>query len=148
MFGKRQNIKGPYAAVIPKWITAMIRGEQVEIYGDGHTGRDFCYVENAIQANLLSALSENKEAQGQIFNVALNDITSLNDLFDMIKSILSEQTNTEVNVSPKYLDFRPGDIKSSQADINKLINLLGYKPSHKIKDGLIETVSWFLKNQN
>ena len=148
VFGKRQNIKGPYAAVIPKWITAMIRGEQVEIYGDGHTGRDFCYVENAIQANLLSALSENKEAQGQIFNVALNDITSLNDLFDMIKSILSEQTNTEVNVSPKYLDFRPGDIKSSQADINKLINLLGYKPSHKIKDGLIETVSWFLKNQN
>jgi UDP-N-acetylglucosamine 4-epimerase len=146
VFGKRQNIHGPYAAVIPKWIIALINEEPVQIYGDGLTSRDFCYVQNAVQANILAALSKNSKATGRVYNVALNDTTSLTDLYAMIKSILINYTSSEIKHHAEYLDFRPGDIKSSQADISKIVSDLGYVPSHKIKEGLLETVKWYIDN--
>ena len=146
VFGKRQNIHGPYAAVIPKWITALINEEPVQIYGDGLTSRDFCYVQNAVQANILAALSKNSKASGRVYNVALNDTTSLTDLYTMIKSILINYTSSEIKHNAEYLDFRSGDIKSSQADISKIVSDLGYVPSHKIKEGLMETVKWYIDN--
>jgi UDP-N-acetylglucosamine 4-epimerase len=110
------------------------------------TSRDFCYVQNAVQANILAALSKNSKATGRVYNVALNDTTSLTDLYAMIKSILINYTSSEINHNAEYLDFRPGDIKSSQADISKIVSDLGYVPSHKIKEGLLETVKWYIDN--
>ncbi len=146
VFGKRQNILGPYAAVIPKWITALLDNKKAEIYGDGNTGRDFCYVKNAVQANILAAMTDNARAKGQVYNVALNDITNLNDLHRMIVEILSNLQDKNIEIKPEYKDFRPGDIKSSQADISKIQSLLDYSPSHKIKEGLEETIEWYLNN--
>lgn len=146
VFGKRQNVLGPYAAVIPKWITSLLDNQRVEIYGDGSTGRDFCYVKNAVQANLLAAMSNDKNAKGQVYNVALNDITSLNHLFLMIKEILSELKQETIQINPEYKEFRPGDIKSSQADISKIKKHLGYNPAYKIRAGLQETIKWYLDN--
>ena len=146
VFGKRQNVLGPYAAVIPKWIMCLLDNQRPEIYGDGLTGRDFCYIKNAVQANLLAAMTTNESARGQVYNVALNDITSLNDLFLMIKEILSDLKHENIQINPEYKDFRPGDIKSSQADISKIEKYLGYKPAYRIKAGLQETVEWYLDN--
>ena len=148
VFGKRQNIHGPYAAVIPKWITALLQSKKAEIYGDGYTGRDFCYVKNAIQANILAAMCDNEKAKGQVYNVALNDITNLNDLYEMIVEILAKLQSNTIKGKPEYKEFRSGDIKSSRADISKIQSFLGYSPSHKIKEGLEETVKWYLQNTN
>jgi len=123
-----------------------LEDNHVEIYGDGLTGRDFCYVKNVVQANILSAMTTNENAKGQIYNVALNDITSLNDLFLMIKGTISEIKSTSIDTEPTYSDFRTGDIKSSRADISKISSLLGYEPTFKIKEGLVETIAWYVNN--
>ncbi|MDC3106762.1 SDR family oxidoreductase [SAR86 cluster bacterium] len=143
VFGKRQNIDGPYAAVIPRWISAILKSENIEIYGDGSTGRDFCFIDNVIQANLLAAFSNDVN---EIFNVALNQFTNLNDLFKLIISRIEKVKNHKIDISPVYKDFREGDIKSSIADIKKISSILGYTPTHEIKEGIDLTVDWFVSD--
>ena len=143
IFGKRQDPKGPYAAVIPKWIASLSDSQQIHINGDGDTSRDFCFVDNAVQMNILAAMTENEDAVNQVYNVALNDRTSLNNLYSLICDIILKNSNGELK-EPIYKDFRAGDIRHSQADISKAKNLLGYNPTHYVKDGLTETIEWFL----
>ncbi|ANN76171.1 SDR family oxidoreductase [Bordetella flabilis] len=141
VFGKRQDPDGAYAAVIPKWISAMIRGEDVVINGDGETSRDFCFVENAVQANLLAALAQ-PEGVNQVYNVAFNARTSLNDLFEHLRRLLAKH-GIQYDKQPVYGDFRPGDVRHSQADIAKANDLLGYKPMHDIMEGLEVAMPWY-----
>lgn len=140
VFGKRQDPNGPYAAVIPKWIAAMISGEQIFINGDGETSRDFCFVDNAVQINLLAATSESPAAVNQVYNVAVGDQTTLNQLYEFLRMKLKETYPHVLGMSPKYRDFRVGDVRHSRADISKAKNMLGYQPQYRIEDGLIETV--------
>ena len=144
VFGKRQNPNGEYAAVIPKWISAMISNEEIIINGDGTTSRDFCFVENAVQINLLSALSNNK-AKNNIYNVACGDSTSLNDLFFYIKGILKLH-GIDYSLEPVYQDFRQGDVKHSLANISKSRSMLNYEPQYSIEDGLSKTIASYLNN--
>ena len=145
VFGPRQNPNGAYAAVIPKWIGSILDGEQVFINGDGETSRDFCYVQNAIQMNILAACSDHTRRKSSIFNVALNDRTTLNQLFELIASSLNKSI-MDLNVKQLvYRDFRAGDVRHSQADISRAQNELGYLPSHKIASGIQETVNWFIE---
>tara|TARA_B110000003_G_scaffold256930_1_gene274815 strand:+ start:2702 stop:3739 length:1038 start_codon:yes stop_codon:yes gene_type:complete len=154
VFGKRQDPDGAYAAVIPKWISAMIKGEDVFINGDGKTSRDFCYIDNVIQANLLAAItgSPNNElvsspdAINQIYNIAVGGRTTLNDLYNILRDSLSKEFDHLRNSSPIYRDFRAGDVRHSQANIDKAKEKLGYEPSHQVKDGLIEAMDWYIKN--
>jgi len=146
IFGPRQDPEGAYAAVIPKWIAAMIRNEPVYINGDGETSRDFCYVANAVQANLLAATAEHPEAANQVYNVALGDRTSLNQLFEALRSSLAGRYPHLEGVRPTYRDFRAGDVRHSQADIRKATTLLGYEPSHCVAEGLAEAMSWYTQN--
>ena len=143
VFGPRQNPNGAYAAVIPKWIEAAISGEQVYINGDGETSRDFCYIENTVQANLLAATSTSEESANQIYNVALGDRTSLNELYTEIQKQLNENLEDFKPTEAIYRDFRPCDVKHSQADISKAKNILGYEPTHRINEGLSEAVKWY-----
>lgn len=143
VFGKRQNPKGAYAAVIPKWIGAMIQGEGIYINGDGETSRDFCFVENAIQMNLLAATAK-EESYNEVYNVALGDRTTLNELFNAIKSTLKNY-GVDYSREPYYQDFRSGDVRHSQADISKGQKLLGYNPDFEIRQGIAKTVPWFIK---
>lgn len=144
VFGKRQDPDGAYAAVIPKWTAAMIKGEDVYINGDGETSRDFCFVENAVQANLLAATASD-EARSQVYNVAVGDRTSLNELFVALRNALA---NNGVNYekSPSYREFRAGDVRHSQADINKAVRLLGYAPEFKIVQGVGKAMPWYADN--
>ena len=144
VFGKRQNPNGAYAAVIPKWTSAMIQGTDIFINGDGHTSRDFCFIENAIQANLLAATAGDS-AKNQVYNCAVGDRTTLNELFNMIQMALSESGLDNIN-SPIYRDFRSGDVMHSQADIGKAINLLGYSPKWRISDGITNAMPWYIKH--
>ncbi|MDC1066091.1 NAD-dependent epimerase/dehydratase family protein [Candidatus Pseudothioglobus singularis] len=147
IFGKRQDPNGAYAAVIPKWIAAILNDEQVFINGDGETSRDFCYIENTIQMNILAAMSKSDDAINQVYNVALNDRTSLNELFCLIKKELQiRRTGLKVK-KPIYQDFRSGDVRHSQAEIVKAKNLLGYEPKIYIKDGIKETIDWYMNNK-
>ena len=146
VFGKRQDPNGAYAAVIPKWIAAFLKNEDVIINGDGKTSRDFCYVDNAVQMNLLAATSSNHQALDQVFNVALNHRTSLNELFEMIKEKLNNKLNGLDNKMPVYQDFRPGDVMHSQANIKKAQTLIGYKPEYSISDGMDEALDWYISN--
>ena len=141
-FGPRQNRNGPYAAVIPNWMVAMIQGESIYINGDGETSRDFTYVENAVQANLLAATAE-KNARGKVYNMAVGDRTTLNQLFDTIGSALQRQ-GIDYTARPIYRDFRPGDVRHSLADTNKIREFLGYQPTHTIELGLEEAAKWFV----
>lgn len=134
IFGPRQNPKGAYAAVIPTWVVAMLRREDVYINGDGESSRDFTFVENAVQANLLAAVS-GPNARNEVYNIAAGGRTTLNQLFKLIKMSLEPYVNIE-NISPKYRDFRDADVRHSLADITKARNLLNYKPSHDIGDGI------------
>lgn len=143
IFGKRQNPNGAYAAVIPKWVSNILNDEEVFINGDGETSRDFCYIDNAVQINLLAALTNDDYAIDQIYNVALNARTSLNQLYQMIEDRLIERSISISKKSPKYRDFRAGDVRHSQADINKAVNLLGYEPTHVITDGLDIAMDWY-----
>ncbi|MFW0778477.1 MAG: NAD-dependent epimerase/dehydratase family protein [Rickettsiales bacterium] len=133
MFGKRQDPNGAYAAVIPKWTAAMVRGEDVFINGDGETSRDFCFIENAVQANLLAATAEDS-AKNEVYNVAVGDRTTLNDLFAALKSALAEN-GVVYDKESVYRDFRPGDVRHSQADIGKAASKLGYAPEYRIREG-------------
>ena len=146
IFGKRQDPNGSYAAVIPKWIANILSGEEVLINGDGKTSRDFCYVDNTIQANLLAATTSNYDAINQVYNVAVGDRTDLNDLYNSIqKELLFLVPDLKVNI-PTYVDFRVGDVRHSQADISKAKSLLGYKPEFRIEKGLKESMIWYVNN--
>jgi UDP-N-acetylglucosamine/UDP-N-acetylgalactosamine 4-epimerase len=144
VFGTRQNPAGPYAAVIPKWIEAMVRGEEVHINGDGETTRDFCHVANVVQANLLAATAKAPEAVNQIYNVALGCRTTLNELFELIRRELQGQFHHLKNFKPTYRDFRPGDVRHSQADIGRAASLLGYAPQVDLQSGLAEAMAWYV----
>lgn len=142
VFGKRQDPDGAYAAVIPKWTAAMIKGEDVYINGDGETSRDFCFIENTVQANILAATAS-EEAKDEVYNVAVGDRTTLNDLFNAIKDAL-ESNDIKVIYSPIYRDFRAGDVRHSQADVAKITGLLGYLPSHAISQGITKAMPWYI----
>jgi UDP-N-acetylglucosamine 4-epimerase len=143
VFGPRQDPDGAYAAVIPKWTASLLRGEPVHINGDGETSRDFCFVANAVQANLLAATAPSPEARDQVYNVAVGDRTTLNDLFRFIRDGLSTTHPALANVQPVYRDFRPGDVRHSLADVGKARRLLGYEPSHTLAQGLTVALPWY-----
>ena len=143
VFGPRQDPNGAYAAVIPIWIAALIRNQELKINGDGSITRDFCYVENVIQANVLAALSTNEQADNQIFNVALSDRTSLLDLYKMIRDVLVNDYPHLQQHQPTFLPFRTGDIPHSQADISKAQTLLAYAPQYKVDQGLQKAINWY-----
>ncbi len=144
VFGKRQDPDGAYAAVIPKWTAAMINGDTLFINGDGETTRDFCYVQNAIQANLLAATASDPAALNQIYNIAVGERTSLNQLFDYLRSNLASYHPKLKVPPPVYRDFRSGDVRHSLADIGKAQKLLGYEPSHRIKKAIEESMGWYV----
>ena len=154
VFGKRQDPDGAYAAVIPKWIASMIKGNDVYINGDGETSRDFCYIDNVVQANLISAtltlLNSDagimKKSLNQIYNIAVGDRTTLNELYFILRDNLSLHFSHLKESQPIYRDFRDGDVRHSQADISKAKSLLGYLPSHQARDGLVEAMDWYLKS--
>lgn len=143
VFGPRQDPNGAYAAVIPQWIAALIRNEVLRINGDGETSRDFCFIENVVQANILSALADQKAA-GQVFNVALGGRTTLNELYGMMRVELAERFPHVAQHQPQYVDFRRGDVRHSQADISKAATLLGYQPTHRIDAGLKQAMDWYV----
>jgi UDP-N-acetylglucosamine 4-epimerase len=144
VFGPRQDPEGPYAAVIPRWVDAMLSGGKVVINGDGETSRDFCYVANAVQANLLAASTEDERAFGQAFNVAVGARTTLDQLHGLLKSKLMTLRPGLVVEAPVYGPFRPGDVRHSEADVSRARELLGYAPSHTIADGLNEALPWYV----
>jgi UDP-N-acetylglucosamine 4-epimerase len=146
VFGPRQDPDGPYAAVIPKWIGAMMHNEPVHINGDGETSRDFCYVANAVQANLFAATTENIEAINQVYNVAVGERTTLNQLFEMLRQRLLPQFPHLREFKPLYREFRAGDVRHSHADISKARKLLGYEPTHRIDNGLDDALQWYVAN--
>jgi len=146
VFGPRQDPSGAYAAVIPKWIAAMIKGDPVQINGTGETSRDFCYVENVVQANILAAVTSNPDAKNQVYNIALNDRTTLNQLFEYIRSLIVGEYVHLADFKPVYGDFRTGDVMHSQADISKATHLLGYLPTHSIEEGLAAAIDWYKLN--
>lgn len=141
VFGKRQDPNGAYAAVIPKWTADMIEGEDVFINGDGETSRDFCYIENTVQMNLLAATAQDS-AKDQVYNVAVGDSTTLSELFLLIKDSL-KSIDVKVKSDPIYRELRAGDVRHSKADISKASELLGYMPSHDVKSGLSEAMPWY-----
>ena len=145
VFGARQDPNGAYAAVIPKWAAAMITGEPVFINGDGETSRDFCYVANAVQANLLAATTQNPEAINEMYNVAVGDRTTLNDLYAELRRLLAPNFPHLKDAAPCYRDFRAGDVRHSQADVRKPASRLGYAPTHRIADGLKLAMPWYIQ---
>lgn len=146
VFGKRQDPNGAYAAVIPKWVAGILNNEDIIINGDGQTSRDFCYVANAVQMNIIAATATNPEAANNVYNTALGERTSLNELFDMIKSKV-ESNNSEIKAKkPIFREFRAGDVMHSLADITKAKELLGYSPTHKIDAGMDDAIKWYMDN--
>ena len=143
VFGKRQTPNGAYAAVIPKWTAAMIHQEEIVVNGDGETSRDFCYVQNAVQANLLAAMTM-PESGYEVYNVAYHAQTSLNQLFVMIRETLGSN-QVAYQREPNYQDFRPGDVRHSFANIDKAQQQLGYQPTHSIQQGLAEAMPWYIQ---
>jgi len=144
VFGPRQDPEGAYAAVIPKWVAAMLSGDTIYINGTGETSRDFCYIKNVVQANLLAATSTQVEAVNQVYNVAVNSRTDLLQLFELLRSRLVAQCPELQDRKPVHRDFRAGDVLHSQADISKVQTLLGYEPSHTIDQGLDEAIGWYI----
>ncbi len=144
VFGKYQDPDGAYAAVIPKWISAMIREDSVAINGDGETSRDFCFIDNAVQANLLAATTSD-DNKNEVYNVAVGDRTTLNRLFDALKDSLADN-GIRYQKSPVYRDFRPGDVRHSQADISKASEKLGFEPGYSLADGIALTMPWYIDN--
>jgi len=143
VFGKRQDPNGAYAAVIPKWTAAMIQNDDVYINGDGETSRDFCFIENVVQMNILAATTKDEVARNQVYNVAVNGRTSLNTLFDALKTALAGNAVTYTK-NAIYRDFRAGDVRHSQADIGKATNLLGYEPEFDIRVGVTVAMPWYV----
>ena len=147
VFGPRQDPQGAYAAVIPKWVRQMMLNEEVKINGDGETSRDFTYVKNIVQLNLLAALTESSEAINQVYNGAVSGRTTLNQLFNILQALLASEFPHIKTMRPSYGDFRSGDVRHSQADISKAMKHLGYHPTHDLSLGLTESVQWYVKNQ-
>lgn len=143
VFGRRQDPDGAYAAVIPKWIAAMFKNESVFINGDGETSRDFCFIDNTVQANLLAATATDEHARNQIYNVAVSGRTDLNQLFAAIKCTLTENGVIYAK-DPVFRDFRAGDVRHSQADIGKIQTLLGYEPQYNIQEGIQAAMPWYV----
>lgn len=144
VFGPRQDPEGAYAAVIPKWIAGMLNREPVYINGDGETSRDFCYVSNVVQANLLAALTSKAEALNQVYNIALGERTTLNELFALLTAGLARVRDAPLTATPTHREPRPGDVRHSQADISKARRLLDYEPTHGVKAGLEEAMAWYV----
>lgn len=144
VFGRRQDPQGAYAAVIPKWLASMISADDLFINGDGETSRDFCFIENVIQMNLLAATSSDPAAVNQIYNVAVSGRTSLNQLFEALRRGL-EENGIVYSKAPVYRDFRAGDVRHSQADISKAQKLLGYVPAYDVSRGISKAMPWYIK---
>ena len=144
VFGPRQDPEGAYAAVIPKWVAAMVRSEPVYVNGDGETARDFCYIENVVQANILSGTTTNPEAVHQVYNVAVGDSTTLNQLHGYLGDLLAERLPGFERADPVYRDFRAGDVRFSRADISKIVTRLGYQPTHDVDAGLARAIDWYV----
>jgi UDP-N-acetylglucosamine 4-epimerase len=145
IFGQRQDPDGAYAAVIPKWFAGMIKGEALFINGDGSTSRDFCYIDNCVQANLLAATADHDAAADQVYNVAFGERTSLNELFGLIRSRVQKVYPAAAGLEPEYRDFRAGDVLHSLADISKARELIGYSPMYSITTGLDQAAGWYLE---
>ena len=148
VFGRRQDPAGAYAAVIPRWIASLLRGEPCHIFGDGETTRDFCYIANVVQANLLAATTETPDATGQAYNVACAKSVTLNQLFEMMRDRLAGAERKFAAVVPQYDAFRPGDVRFSGASIEKAQRILGYAPSHDVADGLTEALGWYVQKSH
>jgi UDP-N-acetylglucosamine 4-epimerase len=146
VFGPRQNPNGAYAAVIPKWVSSLLKGETVFINGDGETSRDFSFIQNAIQANLLAATASHASLN-QVYNMAVGDRTTLKQLFGLIRDNLVPH-GVSPSVEPEYRDFRAGDVRHSLADVSKAHRLLGYEPTHRIADGIQAATRWYVDNQD
>ncbi len=146
VFGPRQDPNGAYAAVIPKWISSLLKAESVLINGDGETSRDFCFIANVVQANLLAATTQSLDAVNQVYNVALGDRTTLNELFAQLRKQLLPLYPQLQGVEPLFRDFRAGDVRHSLADISKAANLLGYAPTQRIGEGLALAMPWYIQN--
>lgn len=142
VFGPRQDPNGAYAAVIPKWTAAMLAGEEVVINGDGETSRDFCYIENVVQANLLAALAVDATSRNEVYNIAAGSRTSLNQLFQELRQSLREN-GFEYDRSPVHADFRAGDVRHSQADVTKARERLGYEPVFSVREGIRASMAWY-----
>jgi len=146
IFGQRQDPEGAYAAVIPKWVAGMIADEDLFINGDGETSRDFCYIDNAVQMNILAATTDNTESVDQVYNVAVGDRTTLNELFELLRLGLYESFKHLNDYQVIYRDFRAGDVRHSLANISKAENLLGYSPEYRIGEGIDIALGWYVKN--
>jgi UDP-N-acetylglucosamine 4-epimerase len=132
--------------VIPKWIAALLRRETVFVNGDGETSRDFCFIANVVQANLLAATTTNASAVNQVFNIALGERTTLNELFKNLNDSLRRRDAALPDAKPTYRDFRPGDVRHSSADVSRAKKLLGFAPTHGIADGLEVAMDWYRRN--
>jgi UDP-N-acetylglucosamine 4-epimerase len=146
IFGQRQDPEGAYAAVIPQWFAGILRGDQVYINGDGETSRDFCFIENCVQANILAACAESDEAWNQVYNVACGESTTLNELFALIREEVARHKPEAASAQAAYRDFRAGDVRHSLADISKARRLLGYEPAYSARQGLREAGDWYAGN--
>ncbi len=146
IFGRRQDPNGAYAAVIPKWFAGLIKDEPVYINGDGETSRDFCYIDNCVQANLLAATVADDAAANQVYNIAFGERTTLNELYALIKDRVAATNPAVSEKSPQYRDFRAGDVRHSLADISKAKELLGYAPQFSVVQGLDQAAGWYICN--
>jgi len=146
VFGKRQDPEGAYAAVIPKWFAGLLRGETVWINGDGETSRDFCFIDNCVQANILAACAENPDVPGKVFNVAYGQRTTLNELFALIRDEAAGFMPACADARPSYRDFRAGDVRHSLADISRSRSLLGYDPIFGVREGLALAGTWYARH--
>ncbi len=144
VFGKRQDPYGGYAAVMPLWFSSMIKGNPVFINGDGETSRDFCYIDNCVQANLRVCLVQDETAADQVYNVAYGQRTTLNELFYLIRERVAKQYPAVASIEPMYRDFCPGDVRHSLADISKAAALLGYQPEFSVTRGLDLAADWYM----
>jgi len=148
IFGQRQDPDGAYAAVIPKWFAGLMEEETVYINGDGETSRDFCFIDNCVQANLMAATAENDDATDQVYNVAFGERTSLNELYNLIKERVEGDFPNAKYAEPMYRDFRAGDVRHSLADISKAKQLIGYEPQYSVGKGLDKAAMWYIKRFN
>ncbi|MAD40816.1 MAG: LPS biosynthesis protein WbpP [Arcobacter sp.] len=146
VFGKRQDPNGAYVAVMPKWISAMLNGEDVFINGDGETSRDFTYIDNVVQANIMAGVTTNKEAFAKAYNTAAGGRETLNNLYTAISNGLKEKLPELKVQEPIYRDFRAGDIRHSNANIDQAKELLGYEPTHNLEQGLKESLEWYIND--
>ncbi len=147
VFGRRQSPEGPYAAVIPIWVANLLTGKACVVNGDGQTSRDFCYIDNVLQANLLAATTDAPEAVNTVYNIAVGERVTLLDLYRLIRDRLQEARPDLRGVEPQFGPFRPGDVRHSQADITKAKRLLGYAPSHTVAQGLDAAIPWYSSHQ-